>query len=110
MSIAQGLRKGHLGNPGDPRAASNKSITMLPFRRRRSTAVWPLTGQVARMPPLVGEGYGNRRDRPLVVFDGAKGSHAIRLRDGYVSAASALGSLKRRIGWVVLVILTFIIL
>jgi hypothetical protein len=70
MSIAQGLRKGHLGNPGDPRAASNKSI-MLPFRRRRSTAVWPLTSQVARMPPLVGEGYGNRRDRPLV-DDGEK--------------------------------------
>jgi len=55
---------------------------MLPLRRRHSTAVWPLTGQVARMPPLVGEGYGNRRDRPLVEFDGAKGSHAIRLRDG----------------------------
>jgi hypothetical protein len=63
---------------------------MLPLRRRRSTAVWLLTGQVARMPPLVGEGYGNRRDRPLVEFDGAKVAHAIRLRDGDVSAASAL--------------------
>ena len=70
---------------------------MLPLRRRRSTAV-PLIGQVARMPPLVGEGYGNRRDRPLVEYDGAKVAHAIRLRDGYVSAASALGSQKRRIG------------
>ena len=69
---------------------------MLPLRRRRSTAVWLLTGQVARMPPLVGEGYGNRRDRPLVEFDGAKVAHAIRLRDGDVSAASALGSQKRR--------------
>jgi hypothetical protein len=39
---------------------------MLPLRRRRSTAVWFLTGQVARMFPLVGEDYGNRRDRPLV--------------------------------------------
>ena len=70
---------------------------MLPLRRRRSTAV-PLIGQVARMPPLVGEGYGNRRDRPLVEFEDAKVARAIRLRDGDVSAASALGSQKRRTG------------
>jgi hypothetical protein len=50
---------------------------MLPLRRRRSTAVWFLTGQVARMPPLVGENNGNRRDRPLVEFDGAKAAHAL---------------------------------
>jgi hypothetical protein len=71
---------------------------MLPLRRRRSTAVWFVTGQVARRFPLVGEDYGNRRDWPLVEFDGAKAAHAIGLRDGDVSVASALGSQKRRTG------------
>jgi hypothetical protein len=73
---------------------------MLPLRRRRSIAVWFLAGQVARMPPLVGEHNGNRRGRPLVDFDGTKATHAIGLRDGDVSIASALGSQKRRTGWV----------
>ena len=110
MSIAQGLRKVTLVTPATPGLHLIRASQCFRSLERRSTAVWPLIGQVARMAPLVGEGYGNRRDRPLVEYDGAKVAHAIRLRDGYVSAASALGSQKRRIGWVVLAILTFIIL
>jgi hypothetical protein len=62
------------------------------------------------MPPLVGEGYGNRRDRPLVDFDRAKVAHAVRLRDEDVSAASSLGPRSVGIGWVALAILTFMAL
>jgi hypothetical protein len=83
---------------------------MLPLRRRRSTAVWLLTGQVARMPPLVGEGYGNRRDRPLVDFDGAKVAHAIKAQGRGTSVQRPpLGPRSVGIGWVAIAILTFII-
>jgi hypothetical protein len=109
MSIAQGLRKVTLATPATPRLhlmRASQCFRSVEGARLRS----PLIGQLARMPPLVGEGYGNRRDRPLVEYDGAKVAHAIRLREGYVSAASALGSQKRRIGWIALAILTFNIL
>jgi len=55
-----------------------------------------LPAKRSRSPPPVRERFGNRPDRQPVKFNGARVAREIRLGDAGVSAASPVGSQKRR--------------